>query len=63
MNVPTQPETNSVPQLCAYNTSYQSIYQPSYDMLIVFYDEDEGDNDDWTDCVPPLPTSSGFANG
>ena len=39
---PVIPNYHSIqPRLCCYDTSYQPMYQPSYDTGFVFYDEDE----------------------
>ncbi len=52
--------------LCSYDSSYQSNYEPIYDVQFVFYDEDEYDFEDddemWdvTDYVPLLPSSGQF---
>lgn len=46
----------------SYSSSYEAIYQPSYDYGFIFYDEDDFyDEDSYTDCVP-LPAATSFAN-
>ena len=43
---------------CSYDATYYSMYQPAYNMLFVFYDEEEYESSDWNDySIPPLPDS------
>lgn len=45
---------------CSYDTTYYSMYQPSYDMIFIFYDEEECEDSDWGDFVIPPSHDSGI---
>ena len=48
---------------CSYDSGYEEIYQPTYDVAFIFYDEDELESDDtYNDFIPPLPITSSLTD-
>jgi hypothetical protein len=51
------------PLHCSYDSGYEEIYQPTYDVAFVFYDEDDIESDDTdNDFIPPLPIAGSLTN-
>ena len=63
-NVPPTSHTPAKQYWCTYNDIYSDIYESSYPIVIVFYDEDEDCDDgfdDFDSFSPLLP--GGLADG
>ena len=63
MNTPSDLLNPIIPLLCTYSTEYEAIYEPSYDPVF-FYNEEDDEYEDffeevWDDFYP-LPDSSGI---
>ncbi len=53
--------TNSSMIFSDYSTNYGTSYHPAYDFGFIFIDDEETEQEQEFEVIPPLPNSSGIA--